>query len=304
MKKTFLILIALLIQIINHSCSQKKSQNMINNKFDDLYKNVIKFESQPEYWIFVHSNNCSYVVTLNNMPVYTDLNDGSMKSLSFPLNPLILSTGAYNLKVRLLPKQDDNFIMNAFIANGSSVSIKISKTVNKKEEIVFNEKISITNEKEPFIEKNYIINLNVPYTLKGWSNGINLENEDNYKLSKEVEEFYLNVMDLYQTKNINKISELYYNRQFEIGQSLYSSNEKDTAKLIDDLNRDINREQDFTLKDYKMQLYGNGKVVGLIRTDGEFFGKSAFLGLTEEDFYIYPLLLFRPKAGAQLEVIR
>lgn len=294
----------IILTSLNSSCSQKKSQNMINNKFDDLYKNVLKYEEQPEYWIFIHSSNCSYVTTLNDMPIYTDFNDGSMKSLSFPLNPFILNSGSYNLKVRLVPRQDNDFNLLPLIEKGSSVRIKVSKTINKKEEIMLDEKISVENENLPFIEKKYLINFTVPYNLKGWLNGVDLAKEDKDKLQKEVVEFYLEMMDLYRSKNIEKISEVYYSRQAEIAQSLFSSNEKDSKVLIDNLNNDINREQSFSLTDYKMQLYGGGKVVGLIRTDGEFLGKSAFLGLTEEDFFIYPLLLYRPKPGAPLEVIR
>ena len=101
----------------NSSCSQnqKKETMQEQNNLSELYKKVKSYKEQPEYWIFIHSNNCSYVATINDMPIYTDFNDGNMKSLSFPLNPLLPNTGAYTLKLALLPKQDDDFNLDSKI---------------------------------------------------------------------------------------------------------------------------------------------------------------------------------------------
>jgi hypothetical protein len=304
--KKLIVLISMTILMSNSGCSQnqKKETMQEKNNLSELYKKVKKYEEQPEYWIFIHSNNCSYVATINDMPIYTDFNDGSMKSLSFPLNPLLPNSGAYALKLRLLPKQDDDFNLGTKIEKDSKIQIKISRSANKQEKIILDETVIVNEGALPLVEKNFTFNIDVPYSLVGWSKSIDLTKEDKEKLTKEVADFYQKMMNLYEKKQMEEISSLYYPRQLENAQSLYSSTKADSDKLLAKLNQDVNQVQEFKLEDYKLQFYGNGKVVGLIRTDGEFLGKSAFLGLTDEDFYIYSLLLHRPKSGASLEVIR
>lgn len=294
------------ILMSNSSCSQNKKEEKMQekNNLSELYKKIKVYKEQPEYWIFIHSNNCSYTATINDMPVYTDFNDGSMKSLSFPLNPLLPNSGPYILKLRLLPKQDENFNLGSKIEKDSKIQIKISRSANKEEKIILEETISVNENGLPIIEKNFNFNIDVPYSVAGWSKSTDLTKENEEKLTKEVAEFYQKMMNLYEKKQIAEISSLYYPRQLENAQSLYSSTKADSDKLVAKLNQDVNQVQNFKLEDYKLQFYANGKVAGLVRTDGEFLGKSAFLGLTDEDFYIYSLLLHRPKPGAPLEVIR
>lgn len=304
--KKIIMLTMLSVLMSNSSCSQNKNKEIMQekNNLGELYKNVKSYKEQPEYWIFIHSNNCSYVATINDMPIYTDFNDGSMKSLSFPLNTLLTKTGPYALKLRLLPKQDEDFNLDTKIEKGSKIQVKISRTANKQESIILDETVAVDESGFPLIEKNYNFNIDVPYSLTGWSKSVDLKKEDEEKLTKEVVDFYQKMMLLYEKKQIAEISSLYYPRQLENAQALYSSTKQDSEKLVSKLQQDVNQVQDFKLEDYKLQFYADGKVVGLIRTDGEFLGKSAFLGLTEEDFYIYSLLLHRPKPGSKLEVIR
>ena len=198
-----------LVLITNISCSQKNNNKMEN--LNKIYEKVLTYNVKPEYWLFLHTSNCSYIITLDDMPIYTAYNDNSMKSLSIPLNNFILESKKHEIKVLILPKVDENYNLNKVLGNELSFDLKITRVENKKE---------------------------------------------------------------------------------------------DSEKLISEINKDVNKEQNLTLENYKLVFYANGKVVGLIRTDGEFFGKSAFLGLTDEDFYIYSLLLHRPKLSSSLEVIR
>lgn len=304
--KKIIVLMTMTVLMSNSSCSQnqKKETMQEKNNLSELYTKVKSYKEQPEYWIFIHSNNCSYTATINDMPIYTDFNEGDMKSLSFPLNPLLPNTGAYVLKLALLPKQDENFNLDSKIEKDSKIQVKITRSADKQEKIILDQTVSIHEDGLPYIEKTFNFNIDVPYSLVGWSKSVDLKDEDGEKLKKEVVAFYQKMMNLYEKKQTAEISNLYYARQLENAQALYSSKKEDSDKLVAKLNQDVNHVQEFKLEDYKLQLYGDGKVVGLIRTDGEFLGKSAFLGLTDEDFYIYSLLLHRPKPGASLEVIR
>lgn len=203
-----------------------------------------------------------------------------------------------------MPTTDNNYRLNNSLNNNYSIEVKISRTVNKKEIIVFDQKHS--NDELNKLLKEVVIPFesSVPYKLNGWSNSTDLTKLNEKDLEKEVVSFYNEIISDYNNKKIESIEKKYYNRQLENAQSLYSFKREDSEKLVSEINKDVNKNQDLKLENYKLVFYGNGKVVGLVRTDGEFFGKSAFLGLTDEDFYIYSLLLHRPKAGTPLEVIR
>jgi hypothetical protein len=285
------------------ACGQKNKE-MENNKFNTLYQKLTVYNEKPEYWLFVHSNNCSYIVTLDDMPIYTDYNEGSMKSLSIPINNFMLQSGKHILKVLILPTIDDNYHLKSQLDDDYSIDVKISRTVNKKETIVFDQKHSNDEIHKPLKEVVIPFEASVPYKLNGWTSSVDLTKEKEENLEKEVVNFYNEIMSDYKNKKTENIEKKYFNRQFENAQSLYSYKKEDSEKLTSEINKDVNKAQDFKLENYKLVFYGNGRVVGLVRTDGEFFGKSAFLGLTDEDFYIYSLLLHRPKALGSLEVIR
>lgn len=303
MKRIFSIIFCFVF-IFSYAQKEVKKKEMEDFKLNKIYEKVKTYNEQPQYWLFLHSNNCSYIVTLDDMPIYTDYNDGSMKSLSVPLNNFILESKKHELNVLILPKIDENYNVEHFLANDFSLNIKVSRTQNKKEDIVFDKKISNSEENQSLKQVIIAFESNVPYMLKGWTNSIDLTKQDKKDLEKEVVSFYKEMIDDYKNQKIQNIERKYYKRQIENAQSFYLFKKEDSEKLISEINKDVYKEQNFSLDNYKLAFYGNGKVVGLIRTDGEFLGKSAFLGLTDEDFYIYSLLLHRPTVDAELEVIR
>ena len=53
-----------------------------------------------------------------------------------------------------------------------------------------------------------------------------------------------------------------------------------------------------------MRIYGEGRVVGLVRKDLAYKGLSALLCENDDEYYSYSLFLYRPSLRAPLEVIR
>lgn len=275
------------------------------NKLESIHQEIPHYQNQPQYWLFVHSNDCSFSAKVDDMPVYTDFNSGSLKSVSLPINPLLLESGKHTLAVTLLPKIDDNYNLDTTLSKAYSVKIKIVRNENKKDSVLFEEEFKASPQEEPPL-KEYLIpfDVEVPYKLSGWKNGVNLQAEDAKVLEQEVVNMYKSLMKDYETKNMSSVVDKYYKRQLENAESLYLDSPQDSKNLIAELQKDLNKKQAFKLEHYALQYFADGKVVALIRTDGEFRGKSAFIGLTEENFYLYNLLLYRPKQGAKLQVIR
>ncbi len=281
------------------------AQQSKSAKLENLYNEIPHYENRPEYWLSVHSNDCSYIAKVNDMPVYTNFNEGNLQSVSFPINTLLLRSGKHILNFTLLPKTDSNFGLAATLSKEYAIKVKIVKIENKKETIVL-EKNYVADDggNLPLKEYNLSFDVEVPYQLSGWQDGIDLKQEDLNLLEQEVVGFYNDITNDYEIKNFESLEEKYYTRQLENAECLYQDGPEDSKKLVKELKNDLNKKQDFTLEHFKLQFYGNGKVVALIRTDGEFRGKSALLGLTDEDYYIYSLLLYRRKSDGPIEVIR
>ncbi|MFD1772063.1 hypothetical protein [Sphingobacterium suaedae] len=261
-------------------------------------------QDQPRYWLFIHNNDCSYSASIDDMPVYTDFNDGSATSLSFPVNSLLLGSGKHILKLTLLPKSDSDFNLDASLSDAYSVKIRIVRNENKKDSIVLEKEYStIPGEASPSAVHILPFDVELPYRLTGWQNGTDLTKEDKKELEREVVAYYKDMIRDYETKNFKSVAQKYELRLSEHSRSSYFDR-ADSIRLMAELKADVNREQTFRLEHYRMQFYGNGKVVALIRTDGEFKGRSAMLGLEDDNFYAYKLLLFRPNAGEPLQLIR
>ncbi len=285
--------------------SASLAQQSRSGKLENIYKEVPRYEDQPVYWLFVHSNDCSYEIRVNDMPVYTDYNEGSAKSLSFPLNPLLLKSGKQTLNLTLLPKSDNEFRLASTLSKEYSVKIRIVRSENGKDSVVLEKEYRADQANQPALKKYAVsFDADLPYELSGWQYGANLKEEKQSELEKEVIRYYKDIIRDYETRNLTGVEDKYYGRQSEYAECSYLDQPEDSKKLVEELRKDLDKKQDFELEHYKLQLYGNGKVVSLIRTDGEFRGKSAFLGLTDDNFYIYNLLLYRPSPGAPLEVIR
>lgn len=289
------------ILLTGSSNAQQREQT----KLDSLYKEIPHYEDQPEYWLSIHSNDCSYIAKVNDMPVYTDFNAGSLQSVSLPINTLLLQSGKQILNITLLPKTGSDFGLAPTLSKAYSIKVRIVRSEKKIETVVL-EKNYQADEDDNYPLKEYMVSFDaeVPYQLSGWQHVADLQHEDPNLLKKEVVAFYNDIIRDYKIKNFKGLAEKYYARQLENAESLYMDGPEDSKKLAKELKNDLDRKQEFKLEHFKLQFYGNGKVVALIRTDGEFRGKSALLGLTDEDFYSYSLLLYRRNAGAPLEVIR
>lgn len=67
------------------------------------------------------------IVILDDMFIYIDYNDGSMKLLFVFLNNFILESKKYELNVLILFKIDENYNVEYFLVNDFLLNIKISR---------------------------------------------------------------------------------------------------------------------------------------------------------------------------------
>jgi hypothetical protein len=297
------------ILITNISCSQKNNQKMGKEKLLNLYKEVKMYDYNPRYWIDIQSKNCTYEILLNDIPLnqYFDMIESS--TVSIPMNTRILKSGKQKLTIKMFPALDKKQIPENSLNNNSTIDIKISfgefgKEKAKDYVTVLKYVTPEIKENTPFYETIIYFEAKVPYELKGWNEGVNLSKEDQNKLREEVEVKYNEIIKLYKDKDLNKLIDSYYNRETEIAQSLFFSKKSDSDELVNGLEKDINKNIPFKLENYNLRIYGEGKVVALIRNDINYKGLSALFCENDDEYYSYSLLLYRPASGARLEVIR
>ena len=282
---------------------------MGREKLANLYKEVEMYDYNPRYWADIQSNNCTYEILLNDLPLnhYFDVVESSV--VSIPMNTRIIKSGKQKITIKMFPSLDKNQIPKKSIEDDASIDIKTSfgefgKQKAKDYTIVLKYTTPKIKANLPYYETIVYFEAKVPYQLKGWNEGADLSNENQDKLQKEVEAKYIEFMKAYEKKDFNKIFTEYYNREKEIAQSLFFSKKSDSDELVDNIEKDISKNIPFKLENYSMRLYGGGKVVGLVRNDVDYKGLSALFCENDDEYYSYSLFLYRPKEGGSLEVIR
>ncbi len=332
MKSIFLYLI---LFIAFNSCSQTKNHNngesqneQYNQVMKDLYKTV-KYREQKKYYdIKIYNGACNYKIWINDIPVF-NMYSNARGQVSIPINGKILKSGKQQLKIKIFPFYDENRNLKDKLNVYAGLDVTVRKMEWNSEDRIFNytsvfeyqtpregnvsldvnpAKLLLEDEKgEQYYEEKVTFEVTIAYNLKGWSESVNLKNENKDKLLKEVEEYYQELSNDFKNKKIKAIANKYYNKEKEVAQS-YFHNEKEakTRWSIDILERIIDSTAELKkLENYNLKFFGNGKVVALMRSPG----KSPLCVVTKKEdgksrYSVYDVFLHRPRPNAPLEMIR
>ncbi|WCC41187.1 hypothetical protein PJJ26_00080 (plasmid) [Tenacibaculum finnmarkense] len=298
---------------------------------ENLYKEVQYSNDKVFYDLKVFNGVCNYKIWVNDIPVY-HMFKGARGELSFTINGKILKAGKQTLKIRIFPywnRQEQKF--EDFLHKYAGLDVEIremewdSKTrkfdfypiftyqtpregketlQDKSEKFLFEE----GKEELPYYEETVTFEAKVPYNLTGWSNSVDLTKENQEKLFKEVEAYYLELIKDFENKDIPAIAKKYYTKEKEIAQALFFKEKEEKSRWHKDILGEVlhTTAKIEKIKDHYLGFYGNGKVVNLLRTQIGFKplvietenedGKKAYLKL---DVYLH-----RPAPGAPLEMIR
>lgn len=284
--------------------AQKKE--MGRDKLLNLYKELKTYDYNPRYWIDFEAKYCSYEILVNDVPLHSYFKNTKVSGSSIPLNSRILSKGKQKLTLKIYPYVNGK-ISEVSLIGDSKFSLAITYGEFGKEKDyhqvtsfmtpVFNGTIS-------YYETTIDFEAEVPYNLVGWANSVDLSRENRDVLKNEVETIYKEVASYYTNKEVDKLCLLYYNCEKEVAQSLFFYKKTDSEELVIEIENDVNEDRTFKIENYELKFYGDGRIVGLIREDIPYKGKSALFSRKEKKYSYYSLLLHRPFPGAPLEVIR
>ncbi|WP_108866771.1 hypothetical protein [Aquimarina aquimarini] len=322
-------LIICLLAINISSCAQQKETKEMTQKISQVYKEVQYRNEAINYHADFYSSDCSFELLVNDMEVYTYYDTGGIGT-SFPINYDILKPGLQTYTIRLYPqkKQDGTFMdslvkKTSFKLVVSGVRFKEGGGIDTLDEgfTFTTPTIKGTNDEGaenvpifaghglPYVEYTGTFEAKVPYTMTGWSESQDLTKEDPDILLDEVITIHEKYGQAIVDKDEETLFSMIYTKQKEMAQAVYA----DSLSVKEDLDNykkyfELKGVKTEPLENYKMQFYGNGRVVTLMRIDNNLKGKNAMrIKYIKGDYYYRTSLiinLHRPKTGGPLEIIR
>ncbi|MBE7635099.1 hypothetical protein G1K75_12060 [Tenacibaculum finnmarkense] len=299
---------------------------------ENLYKEVQYSDDKVFYDLKVFNGVCNYKIWVNDVPVY-HMFKGARGELSFTINTEILKAGKQTLKIRMYPYWNpDEQKWGDYLNKYAGLDVEIremewdSKTrkfdfypiftyqtpregeetlQDKSEEFLFEE-----GKKElPYYEETVTFEAKVPYNLTGWSNSVDLTKENQEKLFKEVEAYYLELIKDFENKDISSIAQKYYIKEKEIAQALFLKEKEMKSRWHEDFLSKVTHPtaKGGEIRKPFLEFYGDGKLVSLLINP--LLGSKALRMIRDKDngkkgYFKLDIYLHRPTAGAPLEMIR
>ena len=325
------VCIGLFLCVLGISCGQNNSSvgTTMEEELLNYYKEVKHRDNPLSYNASFYSNGCSFELRVNDDSVFHYYDTGGVGT-SFPINPNILKAGLQTFSIKLLPPRLTDGTFAKVLPKDASFKLVIDGNIFKPEggvEVVGapfefvtptkkgkNESGKTTDifaaEGLPLAEYSGTFRADVPYTLKGWSESVDLTQEKPKELLKEVLEYNKNIGDAFLKDDYNKIYSLLGNKFKERAQYHYN----DSLASIDDFNlysklKGLKNKELKSFDKAELKFFGNGKMVGIYDSAGKFKGDPSLkIRFTNEQgrkrVKIIFLHLHRPKPGAPLEAIR
>lgn len=326
-KKMFLLLILLSFAI--HACTnnnlstQKEKEDMtIEQLIDSTLSHIQRYDYEPLYMIHVESD-ASVIIKVNDCRIFSYF--GIMSNgISAHINDAILQSGSQKVNIELYPSYLDKKIQHDFLTNQNQLKITVTKSHWEKDgsgmsdhEVVAQydlqeaiRKKGIDMEKKNLFADTLNFKAEVPYVLTGWSKSKDLTQMNRQELEEKVLMFYTRYRSYYVNKDADKINEETYKRELETSQAAYFgrediANQKNaTDKFFEKYEIDV-----LPLENYELQFFGNGRMVGLVRTDNKNRGQSAlrYRYTNSAGFRrvsMPSVMLHIPEDGNELELIR
>ncbi len=326
MKKYFL---CFLLLICLGACSQKSKPRVSNltseNYLETMLKTIKHYEYEPLYFLTYVQNSCYSEILVNDRPLkknFTEVADGQ----TIRINNYIFKSGLQKVTFRLYPASKGKDFDHHTLTGQTDMKIEISESDNKKrnqpgKKIADYVTQTIANsnayEEKEFIatgktyyEASFTFEAKVPYEFNSLEKGQDLRQWNPEKLEEKVVDFYKNQLTLLKEKKLEEYFSYLDLREKETRQSLYF-NKKELQQILD-LYLDpftIPNYQMQPLENYKLKLYGDGRIVclELNSLDNDFRGESALWVKFDDNGEIddfFKFYLYIPQGEDELVMIR
>jgi len=283
----------LLILLSLGACKPKK-QSMDNSKppitdsnnekitarnfFQEQLKSIKRSSNEPLYYVYVNHEQCFFEILVNDVPRFQYFEDGSIMT-PISLNNYITHSGKQTITYRLFPQTKRTYGEGFKVLTPyTKFDVKLYTRNNADTASSFeNQKLLLTHhlatkadgksfigEGKDYYEYKLTFEAEVPFQLDGWENSKDLSKMDQKELLVKTEEAYQYYWNLIKDKKMDDYFRLIFKSDIAEVTATYLS-PKD-LKESESEDKFIFDEPTFNLeplRNYKMRLYGDGKIVCL-----------------------------------------
>ncbi len=161
----------------------------------------------------------------------------------------------------------------------------------------------------PYVfEKTWTFEAKVPFNIEGWKNGQDLSKMDEKELEKMVVDKFQHYRKLLNDGNVDQFMEEHKKNFEEFVIANYY--QKGWSEYNENIRETISNQKGIMLllENYKMKIYGNGKLVSLERREVNetFYNRSPLIAIDKKENILYSdyVWLYMPKGGTTLEPVR
>lgn len=233
------------------------------------------------YNITVRTGNSQLELLVGDVPVSLNLfwgeitsRDGRKIGPNVPINSCILKSGKYKVVGRIYPRYGQQalefhsyLIMEGYYREAGNwdytYPMFIIETPNKyhKNGEIYNPIVGL-----PYFELQTEIEVEVPYEVEGWSHSVNLKEQNEEELKKEMQQRYDDIRQLIAKKDTAAFRQIIKEREDLLGTVYYYSEEEKENRIKDLLTVIMSEEFDIAPYPQEAQLlyFAEGKMVTLV----------------------------------------
>lgn len=254
---------------------------------------------KPYFQVNFNASICNFEVYINDMPAFVHHEGGSIYS-QVPINHLICKSGEQDIRIRILPLKKETLLKP-----DGRVKIKIevydSGLPDQISQVLNYETPDLSKNQFPMIEHTGKFEAKVPYTLAGWYSSIDLNQKE--ALLTAAKQFYEKIYTLIKEDRQAGFIQLQSIKMNEIDQAFYISGADNASEWNDVIGRV--KDAEMVLQDFpptlRSTLYGNGKVLNLVRPDGQ---PVLYFKNDQNEEFSFPLFIHKRTGAADFEIIR
>lgn len=299
-------LISLLSLITILACKGQEKDEKMNKITDEIIKLVHDYKSTPVYSLQMNKQGCRLVVEMENNVDYR-LVENTGESMMIPLNVMITKSGKQTLKIKIYPKEGENFLtkyahVQVNIFNAKSKSSSLKDYVKIKE---FTLPQGLESRKLPYYEHEIEFDAQVPFDYS-----TELNNAKDLSKIPDIEKLVVQKYD--DVKNICEKSDVIAYNNLNIHSSALVYNTTYTSK--DEIKKNqgnkfgivdpgLKNRSFADISNYNIKFYAKDKIVALWQKNykpalyikGE---NSSGKHIEDGD----PLFLYMPEGSSELKV--
>ncbi|MGV0922984.1 hypothetical protein [Empedobacter tilapiae] len=267
--KKLVNLLLMLIVVQTTSCQTKKQETM---QLLDRTQDYIIDTNKPKtgYYLQINNQNCHYKILVNDLLIHTYNDPYPAFSVRIPITPVILKSGEQKLSIVVLPNQGDELTRN------TDITISLMRYADMSNQTDFGGSTTIMDWEMPAIQDkenlpmfrfDTIFKAEVPYEMNTINYATDLTKMDKDILLKEVVNQF-ELMHDYIKNDYDKFNVLAEERIKSSSVPNYKTDE-DIRKVYSDNKKGFTEPENKKilqpLENYKMVLYGNGRIATLER---------------------------------------